>query len=411
MLSHRWQQWKEHVLLRPVPHTLVSWRFLLPFQSRAIQLHRRVFLGAWPRLPRWQWALIALYSSMTWLLFHSWQQIYFCMKNRSRDVAAEYCVPVHKQLVDLLYIALLHGIPPDDFYDYGLFNRPRKQWLEYIYPHELPQWHQVLSAGMRQKTLHLMTDKRAFAEHMNEKGIASVETCAFFARGEAVKADSIFSGRSLFFKPNTGSRGEGCFALSFDSETGQYQISDDEKVLAEEDILAEINRRIELQDYLVQPLLKNHRLVDDLYGASKLVNLRLVTGIIRGKPDALFASLLIPCVDEYNTYWWLDIDVSSGLLLRRANVEPDELQVLMQRLGGRASPFWREAVDICLKAHSLFPDLPSIGWDVAITSSGVKLLEGNFWWGVDGHQELNGPALHTALVDVYQQGVSSGCCR
>jgi len=320
-------------------------------------------------------------------------------------VAVEFCVPVRKQLADLLNIALLHGIPPEDYYDYGLFNRPRKQWLEYIYPHELPQWHQVLSVGVSQKTLRLMTDKKAFAEEMAEHGIASVETCALFARGEVVKAGGVFSGRSLFFKPNTGSRGEGCFAVSFDSETGQYQIFDDENVLAEEDILVEINRRIELQDYLVQPLLQNHPLINDLCGASKLVNLRLVTGMISEQPDALFAALLIPCVDEHNTYWWLDIDVSSGLLIHRANVESEEFQVLMQRVGGRALPFWQEAVDICQRAHRLFPDLPSIGWDVAITPSGVKLLEGNFWWGVDGHQELNGPALHTALVDVYQQDV------
>jgi hypothetical protein len=342
---------------------------------------------------------------MTWLLFYSWQQIYFCLKNRSRDVAAEYCIPVSKQLVDLLHIALLHGIPPDDYYDYGLYNRPQKQWLEYIYPHELPQWHLVLSAGVRHETLHLMTDKRAFAEQMTKQGIASVETCAFFARGDVAKAGSVFSGRSLFFKPNTGSQGEGCFALSFDSETGQYHISDNEDVLAEEDILAEINRRIELKDYLVQPLLQNHCLIDDLCGVSKLVNLRLVTGIIGGQPQALFASLLVPCLAEHNTYWWLDLDVSAGLLIHRDNVKSGELHALMQGMGGRALPFWQEAVDLCFKAHRLFPDLPSIGWDVALTSSGVKLLEGNFWWGVDGHQEFNGPALHTALVDVYQQDV------
>jgi len=406
MHSHRWKQLKDYVLLRPVPHTLVSWRFLLPRQSRAIRLHRRVFLGAWPKRPRWQWALIALYSSMTWLFFFSWQQVYMCMKKRSRKVAEEFHVPAGRQLVDLLLLALLHGIPPDDYYDYALFGRPRRQWLAYIYPHELPQWHQVLSVGVSQRTLHLMTDKKAFSEEMAEHGIASVETCAFLARGEAVKADSIFSGHSFFFKPNAGSQGEGSLALSFDEEACRYRLSaDDDVIESMEDILAEINQRVQQQDYLLQPLLQNHRAIIELCGVSRLVHLRLVTGIHREGPVALFASLGVPCSDENNAYWLLDIEVRSGHIMHRDDMQPDEFQRLMQRAQGKALPFWQEALNICLDAHRLFPDLPSIGWDVAITPSGVMLLEGNVNWSVDIHQWFNGPALLTALVDVYQQDV------
>jgi len=398
---HRWQQWKEHVLLRPVPHTLVSWRFLLPGQSRAVKLHRKVFLGAWPRRPRWQWALITLYSGVTWLLFFSWQQIYFCMKDRSRQLCTEFGVSPRKQLFDVLCLAFLHGIPAEDYYEYGLFRRARKQWFEYIYPHELPHWHQVLSAGASRETLHLIADKKNFGEQMAAQGLASVETCAFLASGMPVTKSDIFSGHSFFFKPNTGSQGDGCFALSMDGKTGQYRLCGDEIFEGEDDILAEINRRVQQQDYLVQPLLQNHQLIADLCGA-QLAPLRLVTGMLASKPVALFASLGIPCSDELNTYWWLDIDVASGEFFDRGDVKPDEFHRIMQRMGKTTIPFWSEVVDICLKAHLVCPDLPGIGWDVAITSSGVKLLEGNFNWGVDVHQLFNGPALDTVLVDIYQ---------
>ena len=40
-------------------------------------------------------------------------------------------------------------------------------------------------------------------------------------------------------------------------------------------------------------------------------------------------------------------------------------------------PFYKEACELCIKAHSLFYTLGSIGWDVAITKDGPVLIEGN----------------------------------
>lgn len=49
-------------------------------------------------------------------------------------------------------------------------------------------------------------------------------------------------------------------------------------------------------------------------------------------------------------------------------------------LAGFTVPLWREAVDTALQAHHHFPDFGALGWDVAITADGPKILEANAWW-------------------------------
>lgn len=43
-------------------------------------------------------------------------------------------------------------------------------------------------------------------------------------------------------------------------------------------------------------------------------------------------------------------------------------------------PFWPETLDMVTKAALLHPENKSIGWDIAITSSGPELVEGNHNW-------------------------------
>ena len=53
-------------------------------------------------------------------------------------------------------------------------------------------------------------------------------------------------------------------------------------------------------------------------------------------------------------------------------------------------PFWKEANELVLSAHSFLPDIPTIGWDVAITPDGPILIEGNDNWEISGAQDTAG---------------------
>ncbi|MBQ9313965.1 MAG: hypothetical protein IJ220_03030 [Clostridia bacterium] len=51
-------------------------------------------------------------------------------------------------------------------------------------------------------------------------------------------------------------------------------------------------------------------------------------------------------------------------------------------------PYFEDAKQIAIKAHGLFSDMKSIGWDIAITNEGPKLIEGNNDWDVILPQKL-----------------------
>lgn len=50
---------------------------------------------------------------------------------------------------------------------------------------------------------------------------------------------------------------------------------------------------------------------------------------------------------------------------------------------GYKIPFYQETVKLVKQAHLLFPTIPTIGWDVAITDKGPQILEGNHDWDIE----------------------------
>lgn len=56
-----------------------------------------------------------------------------------------------------------------------------------------------------------------------------------------------------------------------------------------------------------------------------------------------------------------------------------------QPLTGIVVPFFRELRELVIGAHSMFPELRSVGWDVAIAVDGPVIVEGNLDWDAEIH--------------------------
>ena len=68
-------------------------------------------------------------------------------------------------------------------------------------------------------------------------------------------------------------------------------------------------------------------------------------------------------------------------------------------------PFYREAVELCLKAAAKEPGLGYIGWDVAITPTGPVLVEGNLLPGYDMPQNARFHPEGQGLLPVFQEAL------
>jgi len=51
------------------------------------------------------------------------------------------------------------------------------------------------------------------------------------------------------------------------------------------------------------------------------------------------------------------------------------------QIEGREFKEWPELEALALKAHKCFPEIFSIGWDLALTTKGPQIVEGNTQWG------------------------------
>lgn len=53
---------------------------------------------------------------------------------------------------------------------------------------------------------------------------------------------------------------------------------------------------------------------------------------------------------------------------------------------GFASPYLADALDLARRAQMAFPDLPCLGWDIALTDDGPLLIEANARWDPPNHR-------------------------
>ena len=405
LLSKRWRQLKNSVLLRPVPHTIVSWRFLLPGQDQAVKLHRKVFLRAWPTLSRPAWALIAIYSTTTWLCFFSWLQLYRAFSRHSQQLRQQQGIPRGQQLRDLLRLAFLHHIPPGNYYQYSLFNQPGRKWLHYIYTFQLAQWHSVMSVGASETSKHLLACKHDFSLHMQKVGLPAIKTIQFLSKGQALTSDQLFRQQSLFLKPDTGHQKIGCYELHYQAENEQYRLITADVLTDKNDILDFLNKQILLQDYLIQPLIRNHPDISACFNTDTLVTLRLVTGIVKHQPVILFATLELPIDGKQDTVCPLLMDVQTGGILHDADnsyIHSELRTNLVNQFAGQVVPFWQQSIDTVFRAHQQLQDIPTIGWDIIISPEGLYILEGNSGWAVITHQRwVSQPLLDGILEKVY----------
>jgi hypothetical protein len=149
--------------------------------------------------------------------------------------------------------------------------------------------------------------------------------------------------------------------------------------------------------FVIQERLQSHPELVRLSGTSFLQTVRMVTWV-RANGDVILPLALQKViaadalVDNYihgsSGNLCTLVDPQSGTL--DAAIGPGASEGVMMahtvhprtgvQLEGFEIPLWKEACNLVRQAALRFLPLRTIGWDVAITSSGPILIEGNAWW-------------------------------
>lgn len=313
--------------------------------------------------------------------------IWFLLKNGAL-VASQFHRPLYSQFADHLRLYFEAGVLPPWYYIYELYKRPLKRHARsFIYRWESKNGVMALLKE-RRPPASIVSDKIAFAEHCRNSGIPTVPVLGIARNGEVSWLDDAARHSDWFVKPIDGKGGKGIeLWVRVDPDrlcnaTGQ--------VVVESDLVRLLGERSRTRPCLIQPRIQNHPKLGDLCNGA-LATVRALTCLNEaGKPELVGAVLRMAIggnhvVDNLHAGGIAaGIELSTGLVGPATNLGSDVRLGWLDRhpttgarITGRRLPFGDRIKPFAVKAHRAFADRILVGWDIAIATTGLVLVEAN----------------------------------
>ena len=136
---------------------------------------------------------------------------------------------------------------------------------------------------------------------------------------------------------------------------------------------------------IIQPYLQNTPIWQNLSQSTELITLRVITHLYQGAFTISAALIEIPIDDTSRYYDIIPVDPLSGSVQDQvfgpAGHKPNERQQsLLAKIADKKLPNWEKLHSVVEQAHALCPNVRTVGWDLAITSDGPIIIEGNLGW-------------------------------
>lgn len=228
-----------------------------------------------------------------------------------------------------------------------------------------------------------LTDKLRFSEHAGTHGIPVPTTLGPVRSEEDLAA---LPAGTYILKPRDGKGGREITTLTLPSDG-----PDSAQVAA---------RLTGDSDFVLQERVENHPAVASLGVRATLTVRTLTAQDVSGSVVVLRAALRIPSdpdalVDNLHQRGMAAaVDLSTGRLRPAYRLYGTEPFATHPRTGapiaGLQLPGWDEVRTTALRAHAAFSSHVFIGWDIAITPDGPRVLEGNAQPGLDALQRSEG---------------------
>ena len=297
-----------------------------------------------------------------------------------------------RQFAQLWWLRVAYGIKLDAYITFQLYRPERyRQASRYIQVDDLTRVYRLLNGRTtREEELAVIVDKRKFDTWCRAHGLPSAPTLLEVEGGRVTNGREALAALppvDLFSKPADMSCGRGACRWRYD---GRGYVGQDGRSRSPEELAAELEAmslRLK-RAVIVQECLRNHRSLAALTSGA-LSTVRIMTyRPLRGTVLPLLAAYRMPVgqsvVDNVAQGGSLaHVDLATGRLgqavLRRAKLfeaverHPDT----NAWIEGTQLPFWKEAVDLVVRAHEVAGSIVAIGWDVALLDDGPVLIEGN----------------------------------
>ena len=367
------------------------WFFLPEKSDTASTIHRTFSRHAWRDGSAADRALLCV-GTLVWIPA-TLVLIVLCVRKAGPRVKAQTGKGILRQAAEQARLAYLEGVPPPWYYVFEFHaDDKRQRALEYLYRQETKD--AIYDVMRRQLSLAESTDalsnKVEFVRRCSANGLAVVGALATADAGHVEMSDgaTALPQRDLFLKPVRGAGGRGAERWCHEG-AGTYR-NHAGKELTADGLLSHVENLSRIEPYVVRPCVRNHPDILDL-SPFALSTIRLVT--IRDEAGAIevthafmrMARAADVVVDNFHAGGVAaKVDLATGRLGRASDmglsatsrwwdVHPASGAAIL----GRKIPHWDEVLSLARRAHAVWSDQVTIGWDIAVLDDGPVLVEGN----------------------------------
>jgi len=300
---------------------------------------------------------------------------------------------IPRQLYDLVRMVLVHGAKPwiyylSECYRPGGMDEARSIVMRNEIKRGIGKALNRLDAEAYQHRRDL-GDKRAAAAWCDEHGLPHAGPLMLVEDGKTIllgaQADL---DRDLFAKRREG---RGSYKVTPYRRVAPFQYQDrDGRILTLQQITDGLMNRKPRRSWMLVPLLHTHPELADLTGDS-LLTFRALT-CLDEQMRPVITNLYLRSITKIEPRWDVGrleeygapVDLETGMLGQITGDKPECLSeffdhhpVTGARVTGRLVPGWRDMAQLAVRAHATLPGRVFIGWDIAMTAEGPKILEGN----------------------------------
>jgi hypothetical protein len=325
----------------------------------------------------------------------SWRRADAFVRKHGAALREQYGVSPLRQRFTLAWAAFRHSARPDPGVAYWAFavDRPDK-WNCWVGDVQSFVLNGDLNARCAPRTAHRINDKREFADWARASAIPDVPLIATVVDGRWDGGSFEALARSLpdsdlFAKPADGGRGIGARRW-LRAAPGRWTDQEGREVEGDA-IVASLARDSVSHPMILQRALRPHPALAAL-APNAVSTVRFVTyEDAQGEPQALRASLRLPAGDAIvdNAHaggMFAAIDLATGRLGKAIRRRPDGLLEPSEELNARPGfaetlvDIWPAVLALALAAQRAAAPVPFLGWDIALSAEGPRLLEGNNMW-------------------------------
>lgn len=331
--------------------------------------------------------------------------ILFCFNHRKAIKSLSNKLKRSSLLVtfEILKLAILKKIQPRYYWLFQLWKKTNQK-TAHLYLHQQHLRPCVKHWSKSEKT-KVLEDKIAFFKFCTANELPTPKI--LYIKNDNNKLEFSRLQQDLIMKRQKGSKGKGLIAWNYDVNEDAFSVFNQEKKYSYLDVIKflEKTEQSDKNTYFLQERLYDHSALVDL-GNGTLSTIRIISMIDeQGKIELFRPFLSVPTGKKVLNDWGnfgiiIPIDIETGKLGKgfNSNFVQDDFSTHPNKaifFEGQVLPHWTQLKQTICKAHELLLEIPMIGWDVAITSNGVSLLEGNIGFSLEIHQRPP----HTPLIN------------